>query len=68
MSNLFDPIFDGVQHYTDHRESTKSEIKFGYGATHYRNLPPELVVKKKIGPLVVLKKWTVADNGLRYYR
>lgn len=68
MANLFDPIVDGVQLYTYHREPTRAEIKFGYGATHYRDFHPDRVVKKRVGELVFLKKWILADDGLRYYR
>ena len=62
-----DPIIDGKNYYTYHRKPTKSEIAFGYGAVHYLDITPERVVKKRVGPLVVLKKWTIVD-GLRYYR
>lgn len=65
MENLFDPIIGGVQHYTYHREPTEAEIKFGYGATHYRDFHPSQCVKKSDG---LLKKWLLADDGLRYYR
>ena len=66
---LFDPIIDGVQHYTYHREPTRGEIRFGEGATHYRDFPADEVTKRRVGPLVFLKKWTVCkDDGLRYYR
>jgi len=47
-----------------HREPTKYEIKFGEGATHYRSFPMSECVK----PDGRLKKWFVADDGLRYYR
>lgn len=71
----FDPIINGVQHVTYHRKPTSTEIKFGYGATHYRDIPIDEVTKKKhgapfiLGPVHVIKKWTVCkDDGLRYYR
>lgn len=66
--NLFDPIINGVKHVTYHRNPTQAEIKFGYGATHYRDFPKQEVMKRQVGPLIVLKKWFVADDGLRYYR
>jgi len=47
-----------------HRPPTAGEIKFGYGTTHYRTFPFEQCVHKGTR---VLKKWFVADNGLRYY-
>ena len=65
---LFDPIIDGVQHFTYHREPTKGEIAFGYGDTHYRDFPITEVLKEKKGPFNILKRWLVADDGLRYYR
>lgn len=61
--SLLDPVIDGVKHITYHREPTRSEIKFGYGATHYRDFPRQEVLNKKQRP----KKWLVADDGLRYY-
>ncbi len=59
----FDPIIGGVKHYTYHREPTESEIRRGFGATHYRDFPLEEVTK----PDGEIKKWLKAD-GLRYYR
>ena len=50
---------------TYHRPPTKGEIKFGYGATHYRDFEPIECVKKNGS----LKAWFVSpDDGLRYYR
>lgn len=49
---------------TGHRNPTKYEIKFGYGAIHYREFPLSIWVK----PDGSLKKWIKADDGLRYYR
>lgn len=47
------------------RNPTPSEIRFGNGATHYKDMPIELW-KRKDGSL---KFWTVCPNdGLRYYR
>lgn len=72
MENLFDPIIDGVPHCTYHREPTQSEIKFGYGATHYRQFPISETVNRKRNTMngrLVLKRWIKAkDDGLRYYR
>lgn len=61
---LFDPEIGGVQYYTYHRKPTQAEIKFGYGATHYRDFPEHQVKK----PGFRIKKWLKADDGLRYYR
>lgn len=51
---------------TYHREPTPSEIKFGYGATHYADFDREECTHKKTGEL---KQWFVSPyDGLRYYR
>ena len=50
---------------TAHRQPTPYEIKFGYGATHYRDFERALWLKSD----GTLKKWIkVNDDGLRYYR
>ena len=49
---------------TAHRKPTPSEIKWGYGATHYRDFP----VSEWLKPNGTLKAWILADDGLRYYR
>jgi hypothetical protein len=49
---------------TAHRNPTPYEIRFGYGATHYRDFD----VTDWIKPDGTLKKWIKADDGLRYYR
>lgn len=60
------PVRDGVTHITYHRAPTKSEIRFGHGATHYRTFPVEECCHKGTR---ILKRWFVAkDDGLRYYR
>lgn len=46
-----------------HRNPTNVEIKLGYGAIHYLDVP-ETLVRKKDGNL---KKWFVYKDGLRYY-
>lgn len=47
-----------------HREPTKGEIKFGEGATHYRDFSIGEVLNKKGD----IKKWFVDPlDGLRYY-
>lgn len=48
-----------------HRQPTKAEINFGYGATHYKIFPISEVLK----PNGRLKKWVRCKcDGLRYYR
>ena len=50
---------------TAHRQPTAAEIRFGHGATHYKDFPRELWEKKDGS----LKFWTVCPyDGLRYYR
>ena len=47
-----------------HRPPTKGEIKFGYGATHYLDIPANVCLKKNGLP----KKWLInPTDGLRYY-
>jgi len=47
-----------------HRPPTKSEIKFGYGATHYKDYNLSAILNK----MGNIKKWFIAlDDGLRYY-
>lgn len=49
-----------------HRPPTSGEIKFGCGATHYRDFPVSQCCHRGTR---VLKRWFVApDDGLRYYR
>lgn len=50
---------------TYHRNPTQSEIKWGAGATHYKDFILGDVIKNNGS----LKKWIVCPNdGLRYYR
>jgi len=49
-----------------HRPPTKGEIKFGKGATHYRDFPLSVIGLKK--GKAMWKDWFKApDDGLRYY-
>lgn len=50
------------QEFEAHRQPTKSEIKFGHGATHYRTF--KLAEHLKINGNI--KKWFIADDNLRY--
>lgn len=60
------PIRDDVTAITYHRPPTASEVRFGHGATHYRDFAPEECCHKGTR---ILKRWFVArDDGLRYYR
>lgn len=60
------PVRADVTEAEYHRPPTAGEIKFGYGATHYRTF--DLAECCHPGARV-LKKWFVAaDDGLRYYR
>jgi hypothetical protein len=47
-----------------HRNPTASEVRFGYGATHWRDFD----VSEWLKPDETLKRWIKADDGLRYYR
>ena len=50
---------------TYHRPPTPGEIRFGEGATHYRDFNVNDV---RVRGTTRLKKWfTAADDGLRYY-
>jgi hypothetical protein len=59
------PVRDDVKTVQYHRNPTPGEVRFGYGATHYRDFHRDECTKKD----GTLKKWFVAkDDGLRYYR
>jgi len=53
------------QQFEYHRKPTESELKFGEGSTHYRSFTLAQIGITKSGNL---KKWVLADDGLRYYR
>lgn len=60
------PVRDDATEAEYHRPPTKSEMKFGHGATHYRTFPIDECTHAGTR---VLKAWFVAaDDGLRYYR
>ncbi len=60
------PVRDDVKKVKYHRNPTPSEIRFGHGATHYREFKIEDCCKPGTR---ILKRWFVAaDDGLRYYR
>ena len=64
MANFL-PFRDDVMIITAHRKPTPSEIRFGYGATHYRDFPVDLWRHASGKP----KRWIKApDDKLRYYR
>ncbi len=56
MYNPFTPDTPGNKVY--YRNPTKSEIRFGHGATHYREFTPDEHQSRK---------WFKADDGLRYF-
>lgn len=59
------PFREDVKIITAHRKPTQSEIKFGEGATHYKDFPVELWKDKNGLP----KTWIKCPyDGLRYYR
>ena len=48
-----------------HRSPTPSEIRWGSGAIHYKDIDLEYCLK----PDLTIKKWLVCPHdGLRYYR
>lgn len=55
---------------TYHRKPTPSEIKFGYGATHYRDFPFDECVKgvSKSGLPILKQRLKAKDDGLIYTR
>lgn len=59
------PVRDDVTEVEYHRPPTPKEIRFGEGATHYRRFPVEECCHPDTR---ILKKWFVADDGLRYFR
>lgn len=59
------PIRDDVEAVTRHRPPTAAEIRFGHGATHYRDF---LVADVCFPGTRIAKAWFVADDGLRYYQ
>lgn len=59
------PVRPEVTKATYHRPPTAAEIKFGHGATHYRDFSIAQCCHKGTR---ILKKWFLADDGLRYYR
>ena len=60
------PVRDDVTKVTYHRQPTESEIRFGHGATHYRDFTVEECC---IPGTRFIKRWLKAsDDGLRYYR
>jgi hypothetical protein len=55
----------GSDSLTAHRKPTPSEIRWGYGATHYKDFSRSLWTK----PNGTIKQWIVCPHdGLRYYR
>ena len=55
----------GIKELTYHRKPTASEIKFGYGATHYRDFPVAECLKKCGN---IKKRLKGKDDGLIYTR
>lgn len=57
-----------IETLTGHRKPTPSEIKWGYGATHYRDFPVSKWLDRSGKAGKFFKNWIKADDGLRYYR
>jgi len=60
-----DLVIMNKQEIEYHRQPTERELKFGEGAIHYRDFNLAQTGITKTGDL---KKWFIADDGLRYYR
>ena len=54
-----------IKELTYHRKPTSSEIKFGYGATHYRDFPVSECLKKD-GE--IKERLKAKNDGLIYTR
>lgn len=59
------PVRDDVETVTYHRSPTRGEVSFGHGATHYRDFTVEECCHAGTR---FLKRWFVANDGLRYFR
>jgi hypothetical protein len=60
------PLRDDVEYVPYRRNPTASEIRFGLGATHYRDFSPDECCHAGTR---IAKQWFIAaDDGLRYYR
>ena len=57
-----------IETITAHRKPTASEIRRGYGATHYRDFPVSDWLDSSGSYGKFFKHWIKADDGLRYYR
>ena len=66
LQNIKITIDDSLEKpITYHRNPTQSEIRFGYGATHYK----DFILGDVIKHCGNLKKWIVCPHdGLRYFR
>jgi hypothetical protein len=65
MYELIDSYYDNLSPIQYHRNPTKGEINFGYGATHYATFDRSQCINKNGD----VKKWFVSPmDNLRYYR
>jgi hypothetical protein len=58
-------VRDDVESITYHRPPTAAELRFGEGATHYRDFDIDECCHEGTR---IAKRWLVASDGLRYYR
>lgn len=65
MKKTILPLHEGITELTYHRKPTKGEIKFGYGATHYRDFDVTECLKKDGD---IKKRIKGKDDGLIYTR
>ena len=59
------PVRPDVETVTYRRPPTASELRLGYGATHYREFD---LAECCFPGTRILKQWFKASDGLRYYR
>jgi hypothetical protein len=65
MYDLIDAYYDEKSPIQYHRNPTKGEINFGYGATHYATFNRSECIDKNGN----IKKWFLSHrDNLRYYR
>lgn len=64
MYDLIDSFYDNLSPIQYHRQPTKAEIKFGYGAIHYATFDRSECINKEGD----LKRWFKSSrDNLRYY-
>jgi hypothetical protein len=57
------PVREGINIIVYHRDPTDAEIRFGYGATHYMDVPLDACCHPGTR---IPKKWIKGSDGLRW--